>query len=76
MSTTRLALLTPSQKQINAQLGLSDEVFLTYAEKSEHPTDEAAFAAMQARLGLDPLQKQINAQLGVSDDVFLKYNQR
>jgi Mu-like prophage I protein len=55
--------LDETQRQINRQVGLSDELFLKY-----HPVTELREK--------DEVQKHTNRQCGVSDELFAKYNAR
>lgn len=57
-------IINECQRKINELMGVSDEVYLRYALKSEEKR------APQ----IDEAQRKINDMMGVSDEVFLKYN--
>ena len=57
---SRPGVITPEQAKVNAQLGLSPEMFAEY--NSERPSR------------LDPVQAKMNERLGLKEADFLKFN--
>ena len=55
----RPVVISPEQARVNAQLGLSDEQFVTYAH--------------EAPSRLDPVQAEVNKALGLRESDYLKY---
>lgn len=62
-----------TQKRINRQLGVTDEVFLKYCGGRSVETTPYGVPEVKLKAAIDDLQRTMNESIGVSEEMFLKY---